>query len=130
MDDAEDRSARSDAYREREHSDRRVQRGATKGARAIAGILPEFVPEVLSTHLILDIVSEGTTFVAHRGKVTKAMKRGLPRFVRGKSFMLQPPDEHLDVIGQLVIDLVVNRWLPEEPGAGAEQLSHRALTPV
>ena len=48
----------------------------------------------------------------------------MTRFRGGKSFALEAPDEHVDVLGQFIVDLVVNRWPPEEPCAGAEQVSH------
>ena len=38
--------------------------------------------------------------------------------------MLEAPDEHLDMPGNLVVDLIVDRTLPEKPGARAQELSH------
>lgn len=62
---------------------------------------------------------------ADRGKVTKPPEGGLSRRLGRKSFTLEPTDQHRDVLLQLVIDLVVDGRLPEEPLPGTKQLSHR-----
>jgi hypothetical protein len=77
------------------------------------------VPQILSIHLILYVVSQDATFIAHRGKVPEAMERSIARFIGRKPLAFEALDEHVDVLRQFIIDLVVNRRSPEEPCAVA-----------
>jgi hypothetical protein len=124
VDDAEDRRAGADTDGERDDGDRRVQGRATQRPQAVRGILTQLLPEIPSVHLVLDIVSQDATLVAQLGKVTKTLERGCPRCLGRKSFTFEPAHEHRDMLLQLVIDLLVDRWSPEQLLPGAEQLSH------
>jgi hypothetical protein len=126
--DAEDGRAGSNPDRQCQHGNGRIQRRAPQCARAIGGVLAKLLPEILSIHVVLDVVGERAALGAHARKVTEATKRGLARLVGRESFLLQPSDKELEVSGQFIIDLIVDGRTPEEPCTGAEQLSHLTIT--
>jgi hypothetical protein len=51
----------------------------TQRANSVREVLPEFLPEVLSVHLILDVMGQRAAFVANAGEIAESFECRLAR---------------------------------------------------
>ena len=113
LDGAEDRGSRADAESERDDSGEREPGAAKQLPDGEGDVLPQFGHVLGPSHLVVPLLSERPAPGVDPIDVAEAPDRFLARCVRAHPALDELADAHLDVEGELGVDLVVDARPPE-----------------
>ena len=110
---AEDRAVGADAERERDQRRRGKRRRAAQHAEGIADVLPQLGEKFRSLHVSSPPFVDGDAFLPRAVVIAESLERQPARALRGFALLDQLADPHLDMKGQLRVD-VRGRFEAEE----------------
>ena len=124
--DAENGAIGADAERERQQRRRGKRRRAAQHAEGVADVLPEFGKKLCSLHVSFPSLVDGDALLSRAVVITESFERQPARPLRAFALLDQLAHPHLDMKGQLGLD-VSGRFEAEEPPE-ARPLRHRLAT--